>query len=530
MLRDDLNCLLSPWLLLPFILAWILLAHPIKRLRYPPSPNGLPIIGNLFDIPVDSPWLKYAELGKQFGSDVVHFEALGRHVVVLNSAKAARDLLEKRSSIYSGRAQSIMLSEITGWHRNWGLWQYNESYKSHRKAFVQHFRPEALPGYYGKQKKGIHTFLHSLIDAPDDFLAHIQYLTGQVILDAVYGFEVARDDPLLALTEHAAFTLKQIVGANMYLADIIPTFRHIPAWFPGGGYKRRAAEWKKLVGSMYEEPYRMYKAALREGTARPCLTSALMSAKGNRASESAELLQVSIAGTTYGAGAGTTMDTLSAFFFALTLFPETQIAVQDELDDVLCRERLPIVKDEAALPRTTAMLYELLRYVELLSASVLFHLIYLESWLTLPGIPHRSTTNDEYNGYLIPAGSIVIANAWAMLHDASVFPEPERFDPTRFLAADGSLKGDISLVGEAFGFGRRICPGRQFARDFVWLAIASILAMFTIEPALDEGGEELETKVEFTTRFMRAPLPFKCRITLRFPEAESLVRSASVDD
>jgi hypothetical protein len=37
------------------------------------------------------------------GSDVVYADVMGSHIIILNSMKAARDLLEKRSSIYSDR-------------------------------------------------------------------------------------------------------------------------------------------------------------------------------------------------------------------------------------------------------------------------------------------------------------------------------------------------------------------------------------------------------------------------------------------
>lgn len=43
----------------------------------------------------------------------------------------------------------------------------------------------------------------------------------------------------------------------------------------------------------------------------------------------------------------------------------------------------------------------------------------------------------------------------------------------------------------AFGYGRRICPGRFMGRATDWLAIASILAAFDISPALDERGKEI---------------------------------------
>ena len=69
-----------------------------------------------------------------------------------------------------------------------------------------------------------------------------------------------------------------------------------------------------------------------------------------------------------------------------------------------------------------------------------------------------SDTEDVYLGYRIPAGSTVIANQWAVLHDASVFPDPFNFKPERWLDADGNLltntEGPIPM-NSAFGFGRR---------------------------------------------------------------------------
>jgi hypothetical protein len=40
-------------------------------------------------------------------SDIVHANSLGTHVIVLNSAKALRELFEKRSSIYSDRYGNV---------------------------------------------------------------------------------------------------------------------------------------------------------------------------------------------------------------------------------------------------------------------------------------------------------------------------------------------------------------------------------------------------------------------------------------
>ena len=74
----------------------------------------------------------------------------------------------------------------------------------------------------------------------------------------------------------------------------------------------------------------------------------------------------------------------------------------------------------------------------------------------LLAVPHASSSPDIYNGYYIPKGSIVVGNAWGLLHDPTVYPEPEKFIPERYLTEDGKkLREDIPDPVAAFGFGRR---------------------------------------------------------------------------
>ena len=90
-------------------------------LPLPPGPKGYPLIGNLFDMPIDKPWLVYEEWCKTYGKsliidsffsqrdivfyigDMVYFHVLGRDFLVLGSLERTTDLLEKRSSNYSDR-------------------------------------------------------------------------------------------------------------------------------------------------------------------------------------------------------------------------------------------------------------------------------------------------------------------------------------------------------------------------------------------------------------------------------------------
>lgn len=79
-----------------------------------------------------------------------------------------------------------------------------------------------------------------------------------------------------------------------------------------------------------------------------------------------------------------------------------------------------------------------------------------------------------------------------MLHDESVFPEPLRFQPERF------LNPNVKLPDVGFGFGRRICPGRFMARSSMWITVASVLAAFDIYPVVDGQGVPQIPKEEYS--------------------------------
>jgi cytochrome P450 len=72
------------------------------------------------------------------------------------------------------------------------------------------------------------------------------------------------------------------------------------------------------------------------------------------------------------------------------------------------------------------------------------------------GLAHFATEDDEYQGYRIPKGTAVLPNVWAILHDASIYPDPLTFDAARFVdRKSNALAGINELPDAAFGFGRR---------------------------------------------------------------------------
>ncbi|KIM84837.1 hypothetical protein PILCRDRAFT_66964, partial [Piloderma croceum F 1598] len=118
-----------------------------------------------------------------------------------------------------------------------------------------------------------------------------------------------------------------------------------------------------------------------------------------------------------------------------------------------------------------------------------------------------------------------------ILHDPVTFPSPDMFDPNRFLGPGSKERKEI--VSVVWGWGRRqvvACPGRQLAEATLFISIASLVAVFDISLAKDADGQEVPVSSEFTSGFVRQPLPFKCSVTPRSRAALELIQSSASSD
>lgn len=85
-----------------------------------------------------------------------------------------------------------------------------------------------------------------------------------------------------------------------------------------------------------------------------------------------------------------------------------------------------------------------------------------------------------------------------MLHDEKHYPDPDTFNPDRFL---DPTQPDPTLY--VFGFGRRACPGSHLAQGSIFLSIVQTLALFNIRCCRGENGQEIVPEAEFVTGTIR---------------------------
>jgi len=335
-------------------------------------------------------------------------------------------------------------------------------------------------------------------------------MAGETIMSVAYGINVLpANDPYVTLAEHAVHTLVNASIPGRFFVDSIPILKHVPEWFPGAGFQRKANDWRKLSRAMVDKPFAAAKLNIALGNAPySFIASALRTLEECENKEYQEQAIKSTAGTMYAAGTDTSVSALGTFILAMLCNPEAQKKAQAEIDSVVRQGHLPDFDDEASLPYVSATVKEVLRWRP----------------VTPLAIAHFLPVEDEYRGYRIPAGSVVFANAWAIQRDEVMYPDPHVFNPDRFLL-NGKLNPAVRNPDAVFGFGRRVCPGRHMAISSVWIAVASILATFDITKAVADDGKEIEPTHEYFPGMVIMPLPFKCSIKPRSKAAAELIQA-----
>ncbi|KAJ7879670.1 cytochrome P450 [Mycena leptocephala] len=478
------------------------------RKNLPPGPQGLPLLGNVFQMPTEMPWLTYTAWAKTYG-DVMGVSVLGQPIIFLSSPQAASDLLDRRSAIYSDRPDLVFLGELVGYKDTLPLCKYGETHREHRKLTSEALAPRNNGSWRAVEEEKVKEFLRDLLEKPNLFMDHIRLLVARIGFEISHGYTVqGRHDPMLLVAEQANSDFAKGMAPGAYLCDVFPILRYIPEW-TGARFKKEAKECRKTMEALRDGPYNDLKKQVALGTAKPSFTANLIQ-REEHATEAQEMLYKWSSVSLYTTAADTSVSAMGSIFVALSLYPKVQKKAQEELDRVVGHDRLPSFEDRPNLPYLNAIVTEIHRWNPVAPL----------------GVPHCCTQEDVYNGFRIPSGSILFANIWGILHDETIYPSPMNFDPERYLR--GEKYGTDGLNPDprrfAFGYGRRSCPGKDLADDSIFICAAMTLATFNL--TRPKSGP---TEPEYTSGLICHPLPFPCDITPRSREAEALVSLTAVN-
>ncbi|KAF5315063.1 hypothetical protein D9619_007436 [Psilocybe cf. subviscida] len=480
-------------------------SSPLRSLPLPPGPPITSwLSGHLSILPATQPWKVYTEWAGAYGP-VIHLRVYGQHTILLSSLDDCTEVFERRSNLYSDRPALTMV-DLMGWDFNTGLMPYGPRWRRLRRLFQQTFKRVSSLSYRPEQTRKINDLLQALLNSPDEFREHIKVMTAATSMSMTYGYDItAKNDHFVNLAEDAMARLSLALFPGAVLVNAVPILRYLPPWFPGANFHKVASETKEMTTKMKDVPFQWVQKNMQAGTQPNCLVSEKIPA----CKTDGDLVDLQeFAALVYAAAADTTATALESFFYAMTICPDAQRKAQQELDAIVGRNRLPDYDDWDSLPYTEALLREVLRWRPVLPL----------------GVPHAITDDDVFKGYLIPKGSTIMANVWAISRDDRRYKDPEAFKPERFFDEDGSLNDDN--IDYSFGFGRRTCPGRHMARATIWLSMATTLWAFNIAKTKDASGNEIPINVEYTDGTISHPYPHVCSITPRSPRTGEIIEEA----
>ncbi|KAG8960668.1 hypothetical protein FRC05_006700, partial [Tulasnella sp. 425] len=369
--------------------------------------------------------------------------ASGKQYLIVNDYETMKELMEKRGSIYIDRDSTVLLGELLGGNTLTQRLAYGAAWRQHRR-FLNHalMAPIVKRDYSAVMVRKTLVFLESLLDRPEDFILENKKMTAELITEISYG--MIRDgkdgghDFVQMHLDVAKITATTVEG---YWVDYLPWMKHIPPWVPFAQWKRDAIKWRKQYNFARDYMFEAVKKQLDE-----------------------YIFDEHHANFVDKAGA------------------ETAI-VQSEIDAVVGPDRFPSLDDKGfdKLPYLEATLMESLRWHPPVS----------------PILPHLPIRDDKFQGYFIPKGTAVVGNAWQVSRDNRLYQNPTEFNPERFLRRneDGGSPtlnpGTLSPWDFVFGFGRRICPGRDLGFQAAWMTAVFVLWAFDIRTkdgmAMEDG-------------------------------------------
>ncbi|KAJ8755520.1 hypothetical protein K2173_019318 [Erythroxylum novogranatense] len=390
-----------------------------RKLPLPPGTLGWPYIGETFQLYSQNPNVFFASKVKRYGS-IFKTHILGCPCVMISSPEAAKFVLVTRAHLFKptfpASKERMLGKQAIFFHQG-------DYHAKLRKLVLRAFMPEAI--------KNIVSDVESIAKDSLQSWEGKQVNTFQEM--KTYAFNVA----LLSIFGKDEILYREDLKSCYY--NLEKGYNSMPINLPGTLFNKAMKARKELAQILAKILSTRRQMKLDHND----LLGSFMSEKG-------ELTDEQIADNIIGvifAARDTTASVLTWILKYLGENPSVLQAVTEEQEAIIkCKEKSGDEKlltwaDTRKMPLTSRVIQETLRVASILSFTF------------------REAVEDvEYEGYLIPKGWKVLPLFRNIHHSPEIFPDPEKFDPSRFEIAP---KPNTFLP---FGNGVHSCPGNELAK------------------------------------------------------------------
>ncbi|XP_028172630.1 cytochrome P450 18a1 [Ostrinia furnacalis] len=475
-LYQVLNSVSTPLLLtigaLLLVLRLALVLREIRKL--PPGPWGPPVVGYLPFLGVRHK--TFLELARHYGT--LFSARLGNQLtVVLSDYKLIREAFRREE--FTGRPSTPLMHTLDGLgiiNSDGRLW------KSQRRFLHDKLREFGMT-YMGNGKKimegrildevlGLVSTLRRSEASPVDANPVLALAVSNVICGITMSVRFSHGD---ARFERLNFLIEEGMRlfGEVHYGEYVPLYNYLPGKAQA---KEKVAKNRAEMFEFYQTLIDEHRQTLDLGNARDLIDVYLIEIEKAKSEGRAgelfegrdhELQLKQILGDLFSAGMETIKSSLLWMIVFMLRNPEVKRKVQEELDAVVGRDRLPNIEDMPNLPYTETTILETLRMSSIVPLAT----------------THSPTRDVMLDGYKIPAGSQVVPLINCVHMDPNLWEEPKQFNPSRFIDDSGKIRRPEYFM--PFGVGRRMCLGDILARMEMFMFFSSIMHQFDV--CLHEG-------------------------------------------
>lgn len=480
------------------IVGWVLMTKREDTSQLPPGPKGFPVVGNLLSLSLHSE-RELNDWNAIYGP-VCRLKFATMDFVILGNLDAVTEAFVKKSDIFSDRLQDSVppFSDDSGII----FLSYGNRLKEQRKFGLGTLK------LFGMGRKSLEP---KILEVCEDLCERLEkYSESEEAFDVTYAIYEAVSTVISQLVfnknlpkENAEFRqwLHMVATGSKYssinaIATFYPSLKAIPPF--RWGARESVEHGKKTTNLMQiqidehkrtrdaKEPRDFIDCFLQEIEERSMESSAMADQQGFDEKQLNDTVR-----DLFLAGSETTSTTLCWALLFLCKYPQCQSTLHKEIDEIL-HQRVPSTTDANNMDYAKAVIQETLRIRPVAPL----------------GVPHVASKDGTIMGYRIKKGTCVASNLFRILHDEALWPEPERFDPSRHLDDKGKFMKHPSHI--PFSIGARQCLGMQLANMELFLFLVAIFQKFTFQL---QSGEDIDMRGRniFTLR----PYPFKLKIKRR---------------
>ncbi|KAI9493660.1 cytochrome P450 [Zychaea mexicana] len=442
-----------------------------------PTPKGaVPYLGHL-PMLAELPALKITEWQKELGP-IVRVHMGQKPWIVISDPHLAHEIFSSNGAVTSGRPFQNYAAKIHAINqRGIAFPNPDKRWKKTRTAALDVLAPKNINKFGPILEREADFIVEHLLKTTEekgsiDVVKPLQFATMNFLFVTCLGMRATHvKDPLFV-------DVVSVIDRNMKMCGVAEdTAWFLPILSVLDFVLRKEAKQKAFIKEKRDPLFRrLIKEALESD--RDSLVKSLYALKDETNLLDDDGIMVTI-NELIGAGADTTSGTLAWTFAILTHHPEVQAEIVRELDAFISvHKRVPKFSEREELPYLISVQKECMRYRP----------------PTHFGLMHEATDDLECRGYFIPKGTVLVSNMYATHKNEQVFPEAEKFIPTRFLSNLKTMSAAANSSIETrdhynFGWGRRICPGIHLAEVEMYNILVRVFAYATVEAPLNDKGE-----------------------------------------